>query len=305
MMLMNIKNQLKRLTGLSFLGASLTFAEQGIVVFQSDFGIRDGAVSEVKGVMYSVDKTLLISDLTNEIEPYNIWQASYRLYQTAPYWPEKTVFVSVVDPGVGTKRHSVVAFSKNNQYFVTPDNGTLTFIAEHYGIKEVRIINEKKNRLKGSLDSYTFHGRDVYGYTAAKLASGAISFAEVGPVLKEEVVKLPYRKAVIKDNKIYGTLVSLDPNYGNVWTNIDKELLKSYSVENGKSYRVSIVHNNKEHYSGTLNFYNTFGETEKKTDLLYVNSMLNLSLATNQGSFAQRYNIGTGPGWSITLQALK
>lgn len=302
---MSINSSFKLLTGLCLLGASIVFAQPGIVVFQSDFGIRDGAVSEVKGVMYSVDRTLIISDLTNEIEPYNIWEAAYRLYQTASYWPQKTVFVSVVDPGVGTKRHSVVALTKTGQYFVTPDNGTLTFIADYYGIQEVREINEVKNRLQGSQDSYTFHGRDVYGYTAAKLASGKISFEEVGPVLKEAVVKLPYQKAEIKDNKIYGTIVSLDPNYGNIWTNIDQKLLQSYGLKDGQSYKVSIVHNSKEQYSGTLTFYNTFGETAKNTDLLYLNSSLNLSLATNQNSFAKKNNISAGPDWTISIQAGK
>src|SRR5438128_10958794 len=109
-----------------------------MVVFQSDFGTKDGAVSAVKGVIYTVDKSLIVSDLTNDITPFSIWEAAYRLYQTASYWPAGTVFVSVVDPGVGTKRRSIVALANNGQYFVTPDNGTLTLINDAIGIKEVR-----------------------------------------------------------------------------------------------------------------------------------------------------------------------
>ena len=249
--------------------------------------------------------TSIISDLTNEIPPYNIWEASYRLYQTASYWPKNTVFLSVVDPGVGTTRRSIVALSKKGHYFVTPDNGTLTFIDAMYGIQEVRVIDETKNRLKGSQQSYTFYGRDVYGYTAAKLASGKISFAEVGPVLKDPIVKLPYQKAFIKDKSLQGTIVILDPNYGNVWTDINQSLLNSYGVKVNQSYKVTIFHKNEEKYSKTLKLHNTFGETAKDEELLYLNSLLNVSLAINQDDFAKKHQIGSGPEWTVRIEALQ
>src|SRR5438552_3368880 len=85
-----------------------THAQNKIVVFQSDFGLKDGAVSAMKGVAMGVSSDLKLFDLTHEIPAYNIWEASYRLYQTVSYWPTGTVFVSVVDPGVGTSRQSVV-----------------------------------------------------------------------------------------------------------------------------------------------------------------------------------------------------
>ena len=113
-------------------------AQSKIVVFQSDFGLKDGAVSAMKGVAMGVSPDLKLYDLTHEIPAYNIWEGAYRLMQTVPYWPEGTVFVSVVDPGVGTSRKSVVAKTKTGQYIVTPDNGTLTLIAETLGIAELR-----------------------------------------------------------------------------------------------------------------------------------------------------------------------
>ena len=125
------------------------------LIFQSDFGIADGAVSAMYGVAYSVSKELNISDLTHEIPQYNIWEASYRLIQTVSYWPAGSVFVSVVDPGVGSNRKSVVAKTKTNQYIITPDNGTLTHIKRMLGIVEVREIDEKINRLPNSGASYT------------------------------------------------------------------------------------------------------------------------------------------------------
>ena len=116
-------------SGLSLAAILLAFlatGQQKIVVFQSDFGLKDGAVSAMKGVAMGVSSDLKLFDLTHEIPAYNIWQAAYRLEQTVPYWPAGTVFVSVVDPGVGTSRKSVVLKTKTGQYIVTPDNGTLT-----------------------------------------------------------------------------------------------------------------------------------------------------------------------------------
>ena len=111
-----------------FLICSFVSGQNKMVVFQSDFGLKDGAVSAMKGVAMGVSTDLKLFDLTHEIPAYNIWEAAYRLEQTVPYWPAGTVFVSVVDPGVGTTRKSVVLKTKTGQYIVTPYNGTLTLI---------------------------------------------------------------------------------------------------------------------------------------------------------------------------------
>lgn len=125
-------------------------AQQGILVLQTDFGLKDGAVATMKGVAMKVSADLKIFDLTHEIPAYDIWQAAYRLNQTADYWSSGTVFVSGVDPGVGSSRKYIVARTKSGHYFVAPDNGTLTLTAISLGIDEVRIIDEKANRLPGS-----------------------------------------------------------------------------------------------------------------------------------------------------------
>src|SRR3954468_21484199 len=152
------------------------FSQNKIVVFQSDFGLKDGAVSAMKGVAMGVSPELKLFDLKHEIPAYNIWEAAYRLEQTVQYWPVGTVFVSVVDPGVGTNRKSVVLKTNSGHFIVTPDNGTLTLVAQSLGIAELREIDEKINRRQGSERSYTFHGRDVYAYTAARLAAGGLNF---------------------------------------------------------------------------------------------------------------------------------
>src|ERR1700759_2168594 len=134
------------LLGLLFCAGLYGSAQKKIVVYQSDFGLKDGAVSEMKGVAMGVSPDLTLFDLTHEIPAYNIWEAAYRLQQTVPYWPAGTVFVSVVDPGVGTTRKSVVLKTKSGHYIVTPDNGTLTLVAESLGIESVRQIDEALNR---------------------------------------------------------------------------------------------------------------------------------------------------------------
>ena len=140
-----------------------------LLVLQSDFGLVDGAVAAMIGVANEIDSSLKIDNLTHDITPYNVWEASYRLYQTCSYWPEGTVFVSVVDPGVGSARKSVVAKLATGQYVVTPDNGTLTHLNKYIGVKDIREIDERVHRRKGSVNPHNFQGRDFYAFTGAKL----------------------------------------------------------------------------------------------------------------------------------------
>ena len=284
------------------MAARLSPAQSKVVVFQSDFGLKDGAVSEMKGVAVGVSPDLKLFDLTHEIPAYNIWEASYRLRQTVPYWPAGTVFVSVVDPGVGTDRKSVVLRTRTGQYIVTPDNGTLTLVAEALGIGEIREIDEAVNRRRDSQKSYTFHGRDVYAYTAARLAAGVITFEEVGPLLpKQEVVSIPYQKAVLEGKVIKGTIPVLDVQYGNIWTNIPDDLFKQLGVSFGDKLQVKIYHNGKIVYQGDMPYSATFGAVAVGKPLAYLNSLLQLSFALNQGSFAEVHKISSGNNWSVEV----
>ncbi|MGH1411231.1 MAG: SAM hydrolase/SAM-dependent halogenase family protein, partial [Aeromonas sp.] len=254
-------------------------------------------------VAFGVDRTLPLYDLTHEIPAYNIWEASYRLYQTLQYWPQGTVFVSVVDPGVGTDRKSVVLKTKSGHYIVTPDNGTLTLVAEHFGIEAVRQIDEKLNRLKGSEKSYTFHGRDVYAYTGARLASGAISYEQVGPLLPAEVVKIPYQPAVAeKDGTLKGTIPILDVQYGNVWTNIDDTLLTKAGINKGDNACIKIREGDVVKYDGKAPYVSSFGDVPEGQPLVYLNSLLQVSVALNMDSFAAKHQVQSGANWHISLK---
>ncbi|MFQ2094769.1 S-adenosyl-l-methionine hydroxide adenosyltransferase family protein [Aeromonas taiwanensis] len=286
---------------LSLVGTG-AFANEALV-FQTDFGLKDGAVSAMKGVAFGVDRTLPLHDLTHEIPAYNIWEASYRLYQTLQYWPAGTVFVSVVDPGVGTERKSVVLKTRSGHYIVSPDNGTLTLAAEHFGIEAVRQIDEKTNRLKGSEKSYTFHGRDVYAYTGARLASGAISFEQVGPELPAEVVTIPYQPAVAEqDGTLKGTIPILDVQYGNVWTNIDDTLLTKAGIHKGDNACIRISEGDALKYEGKAPYVSSFGDVPEGQPLVYLNSLLQVSVALNMDSFAARHQVQSGANWHISLK---
>jgi len=276
-------------------------AQNKTVVFQSDFGLKDGAVSAMKGVAMGVSPDLKLFDLTHEIPAYNIWEAAYRLEQTVMYWPAGTVFVSVVDPGVGTNRRSVVLKTKSGHFIVTPDNGTLTLIAESLGIEAVREIDEAVNRRKGSEKSYTFHGRDVYAYTAARLAAGSISFEQVGAALPNEVVKIPYQKAILENNKIKGTISILDVQYGNIWTNIPAELFKQLQVKIGEKLHVAIYEGKVKKFEADMPYAETFGAVAKGKPLAYLNSLLQLSFALNMANFSTVHKVYSGNNWTLEI----
>ena len=285
-----------------FFCSVVVLAQPKTIVFQTDFGLKDGAVSAMKGVAMGVNPNLKLFDLTHEIPAYDVWEAAYRLEQTARYWPKGTVFVSVVDPGVGTTRKSIVLKTKSGHFFVGPDNGTFTLVAKSLGVSEVREINEAINRRKDSKASYTFHGRDVYAFVAARLAAQVIGLAQVGRKLPNEVVEIAYQEAVFENDKISGNIPVLDVQYGNVWTNISTELFAKLDLKKGQKLLVEIYDQDKRIYEGAAPFANTFGEVAEGEILVYLNSLLNLSLAINQGDFARKYGVKSGANWRIVVQ---
>jgi S-adenosylmethionine hydrolase len=270
------------------------------LVLLTDFGTADGAVSAMKGVAYSVSPQLLISDLSHE-NP-DIFTGAYRLYQTEEFWPGGTVFVCVIDPGVGTARLSVVLKTRNGHYFVGPDNGLFSLVAERDGIESLRQIDETVNRRKGSENSHTFHGRDVYAYTGARLAAGVISFEQVGPLLPpEKLISIPYRRPALKDGTLSGLIPVLDIQYGNVWSNIPKDLFDQIHPAIGDPISVRIYHGDKLVDEAVIPYRRTFGEVPVGQPLLYINSLMNVALALNQGNYAAAHKVDSGLDWFIEL----
>lgn len=276
------------------------------LVLQTDFGLGDGAVSAMYGVAKAVATDLFIADLTHEISPYNIWEGSYRLYQTLNYWPKGTVFVSVVDPGVGSERKSVCALTKSGHYILTPDNGTLTHVAHYFGLVKVYRIDENTRRLPDSAESHTFHGRDVYAYNGAKLASGQLTLSELGQeISRSELTTLPLLEPTLKNEQISGMVDILDVRFGSLWTNISLQLLKELKIKRGDLILVTISFKEKEVYRAKLPFVRSFAEVSVNAPLLYINSLLNVGIALNQASFSAAYHIETGSDWTVTLQKVE
>lgn len=273
---------------------------QAPLVFQSDFGTRDGAVAAMKGVAISVDPRLRILDLSHEIAPFDIWEAAYRLRQVTPYWPRGTVFVSIVDPGVGTDRLGVVARTRLGHLIVTPDNGTLSLIASE--IDEVRAIDVARQRLPGSERSHTFHGRDVFAYLGARLASGQVQFEDVGPSRARRIVRLEVAEPVRDGAVLRGMVAMIDRPYGNLWTNIPSRMIDSAEVVIGDTLIVRVTNGGRTVFSGRVPFVESFGHVPLRAPVAYLNSLLDLAIALNQGSFAEQYRVSAGPAWSVSVE---
>lgn len=276
------------------------------VVLQSDFGLNDGAVAAMHGVAYTVAPEVTLSDLTHGIPPYDIFSASYRLIQTIQYWPRGSVFVSVVDPGVGSERKSVVAKLSSGHYIVTPDNGTLSHAAKYIGIEALREIDENQNRLPYSQESHTFHGRDVYVYNAALLALDETYFEGLKQELDPaSIVSLDLLDPTLdEDGLIHGVIDTLDIRFGSLWTNIPSEYMKEQEIQIGDRIKVTIVHQGIQKYQNELVFGQSFADVKIGEPLAYINSLIHVGIAINQQSFSETYNIGTGKDWKITIKKI-
>lgn len=274
-----------------------------ILVFQTDFTYKEGAIASMYGVVRSVSRMVEIITATHELPQYDIWSASYRLMQYVRFWPKGTVFVSVVDPGVGTSRKACVAETKDGYYIVTPDNGSLTHVMRQHGIACVREIDESVNRLKTTEGTSVFHGRDLFGYCAARLASGIITYEEVGkeyPV--SEIVQLPIVDAKVRENEASDIVEIDDPNFGNAWTNIPVAAMLENGFSYGDDVHILLKRGDKVLLDQKVRFDRTFGDVQKGDVILYNNELMNVSLAVSQGSFMNAYDCGFGSDHTIVIR---
>ena len=273
-----------------------------ILVFQTDFTYKESAVCAMYGVVKSVDRELEIIDGTHEIPQYDIWSASFRLVQYMNFWPSGTIFVSVVDPGVGTSRKACTAKTTNGYYVVTPDNGALTHIKRSFGIIQVREIDETINRLKGkgTEETNVFHGRDLFGYCAAKLASGLITYEQVGPKYPvDNIVTLPIYQPKLENGTVKGIFEISDPNFGNLWTNIPLALFTEAGFVYGDVLHLKIQLAGQVVFDEKILFHKSFGYAQKGDLIIYNNELMKVSVAVSQGNFSKRYNIDFGPEWEV------
>jgi hypothetical protein len=253
------------------------------VVFLSDFGSVDDAVAICKGVMLGVTPGLRVMDLTHDVQPFSIRDGARLLTGPTAYYPAGTVFLAVVDPGVGGTRRALVARSRRGQFFVVPDNGLLTAVADADGLEEVREITNAA-WTRGAGRSATFHGRDVFAPVAARLAAGA-DWREVGPVVTDPV-RIDVPRVTRVPQGLRGEVVALDGHFGNVLTNVSGADVAALGHAAGD--RVAVRVGTREL---RLPFVRTFAEVAVGEPLLYVDSRGNVALAVNRGSFAKRFGV--------------
>ncbi len=278
----------------------MSMFDKPILVFQTDFTYKEGAVSAMYGVVKTVDRELEIFDGTHEIPQYDTWSASYRLLQCLPFWPKGTIYVSVVDPGVGTSRRACVAKTCNGYYVVTPDNGALTHIKKEFGIEEVREIDESVNRLQSTRGVSIFHGRDLFGYTAARLASGIIDYEGVGPAYPvDEIVTHPILEPVVAEGHVQGIFEIDDPNFGNLWTNIPLEDFTRAGFHYGDMVHTRILYDERTVFEKDVLFHQSFGFAKKGDPMLYNNELMKVAMAVTQGSLVHEYGLSYGSSWKV------
>ena len=253
-----------------------------LIVFMTDFGVIDDAVAICKGVMKTIAPDADIIDITHQVKPYSISEGARLLVRTSQYYPAGTVFVTVIDPGVGTSRKSIVLKTRRGQYFVLPDNGLITQVADRDGVAGIREVTNPDWQLHDA--SSTFHGRDVYSPVGAHVARGD-DWTQVGPALTR-FTRLELARATIDRAGINGLVVALDGPFGNLVTNISRDQFGQLGFRLGDRVRVSIGSTEL-----SVPFHRTFGEVPPGAALLYIDSRGLVSLAVNQGNFAEKYRI--------------
>ena len=264
-------------------GAPACADEPPAVVFLSDFGTADDAVAICKGVMLGLAPRLRIVDLTHDVPPFSIRDGARLLAGPTAYYPAGTVFLAVVDPGVGGSRRAIVARSRRGQYFVLPDNGLVTRVADADGLEEVREISNPK-WMRSETVSTTFQGRDVFAPVAARIARGD-DWREVGSVV-ETPVRIEASGVSRSADGLEGEGVALDGHFGNLLTNVEGADLATLGWAAGD--RVPVRVGSREL---TLPFTRTFSEVPEGSALLYIDSRGRVALAVNRGSFAKTYGV--------------
>ncbi|HPW53390.1 MAG TPA: SAM-dependent chlorinase/fluorinase [Erysipelotrichaceae bacterium] len=274
------------------------------IVMMTDFGADNISACAMKGVCKTVCNDLVTADLTHSVIPFNTWEASAYLIYVEPFWPKGTIFVSVVDPGVGTKRKACVAKLKDGNYVVTPDNGTLTHVFYEIGIQEVREIDESINRLPATKDTSVFHGRDLFAYCAARLAANIISYEEVGPLYPVESIVLhnTFYNPVIRENHIEGLITAVFKHFGNLFTNIHYEDFNKAGFKEGDYVDVRITHKDEIKFNQKVLYQKSFGYVDINQPIIFNGSNLVICLALNQGSFAEVYQISSGMDWRVEFK---
>jgi S-adenosylmethionine hydrolase len=258
-------------------------ARKPTIVFMTDFGTANDAVAICRAVMFGIAPDARITDITHQVTPYQIEEASRFLYGVTPYYPAGTVFLVVVDPGVGTSRKAVIVKSKKGQFFVLPDNGLVSAVIDRDGLEGAREITNQHWMIQAAISS-TFHGRDIFSPAAAHLAQGW-DYTIAGPEVPQ-LVRLTAKTPKVDTKGITGEIIGLDDPFGSLITNLSKEDLESlgYALDD----KITVQINNKPM---TLPYVKTFMNVPVGASLLYVDSRGHVGIAVNQGNYSRKFSI--------------
>jgi S-adenosylmethionine hydrolase len=234
----------------------------------------------MKAVALSITDTKIV-DITHNISPHNIQEAAFVLENSVPYFPNGTVHVAVVDPGVGSNQRGLV-IATSTQILIGPDNGILIPVAKKLGFFTAYEI--KNSQLMRRNVSNTFHGRDVYTPVAAHILNG-VYFVDIGPVIKD-YIELDFEKSEITDNTAKGKIIHIDA-FGNIITNIDgMELWQLIGFD--RSMMIYIGKNQIQ-----IPFVKTYSFVNKNDLLATVGSSNYLEISMNMGNAAKKLKIKT------------
>ena len=253
------------------------------IVFMTDFGTANDAVAICKAVIIQILPDVRIMDITHQVTPFSIEEGARFLAGVTPYYPANTVFLVVVDPGVGTSRKAVIVKSKKGQYFVLPDNGLITPVMERDGIVGAREITNRSWMIGEGISS-TFHGRDIFSPAAAHLAAGE-DWKLAGPDVPE-LVRLKPIVATVNVDGISGDVIGLDDPFGSLITDIRGEDFKTLGYDLGDKVTVKI--GGKPY---TMPYVKTFMDVPVGQMLLYVDSRGRIGFALNERDFSKTYNV--------------
>lgn len=246
-----------------------------IVALLTDFGTADYYVAAMKGSVLQVNPKATLVDVSHEIPSQDIFHAGFVLRQVLPCYPPETIFVAVVDPGVGTSRR-ILAARYNDRTVLAPDNGLLTLVHRDADLQEMRSV-ENRRLFAGTL-SATFHGRDIFAPVAGHLSKG-VALDRLGPpVDRIEVLELA-KPVHQRDGSLDGAVCLVD-RFGNLITNI--------SIMDLSAARATVRHYEvwfKERCLGPIRA--TYGEVPRGEPLALIGSSQMLEIAVNQGNAAQ------------------
>lgn len=253
------------------------------IVFMTDFGTANDAVAICKAVMTGIAPDARIMDITHQVTPFSIEEGARFLTGVTPYYPAGTVFVVVIDPGVGTSRKAVIVKTKKGQYFVLPDNGLISPVIERDGLEGAREITNTGWMIGDNVSS-TFHGRDIFSPAGAHLAAGW-DYTLAGPEV-QQLVRLVPKVATVTDKGIEGEVIALDDPFGSLISDIQADDFKKLGYAFGDKVTVQL-----DKKPLTLPYSKTFMDVAVGEPLLYQDSRGRIALAINQGNFSQVHKI--------------